>query len=110
MNDIASIKNIRFLLSGKTFKFLDARVRVSGLGSGVESTFFADVFRGDNLLSLAVGRDVEGRLIETQGQIGIDQFGLWLAICIVEDEIELAWDIEAGRQSPINLLLVRILC
>ena len=77
MNDIASIRNMRFLLSGMTLGPLDAVVAPAGLGSGASSAFFADVFRGDNLFSLAVGTGLEVRLVEAEGQIGVDHFSLW---------------------------------
>ena len=46
---------------------LDAGVAATGTVSGAGSTFFANVFRGDNLCSLAVGTGVEGTLIEAEG-------------------------------------------
>jgi hypothetical protein len=42
-----------------TFGPLDAGVATAGLVSGIDSAVFADVFRGDNLISLAVRRGVE---------------------------------------------------
>jgi len=44
----------------------DAGLVATGIVSGAGSTFFADVFRGDNLCSLAVGAGVEGMLIEAE--------------------------------------------
>ena len=66
MNDIASIRNIRFLLSGMTFGPLGVGVAMTAVVSGAGSAFFADVFRGDNLLSLAVGSGVERQLVEAE--------------------------------------------
>ncbi len=59
MNDMASIRNIRFLLLDMTFGPLGTAVETTGLVSGSVSTFFADIFRVDNLFSLAVGGDME---------------------------------------------------
>lgn len=61
MKDMASIRNMRFLLSGRTLGPFGVGVAATGWLSDAGSTFFVDVFCGDNLISLAVATGEQGQ-------------------------------------------------